>query len=174
MIWIWCWVHYYNDSRAACISFGVKLIQNTIKYPSFLRYALSWLWYHLCKRLKRLTAMRWLWITLTCLLYVVRIAQNAISTMAFGTRPLLYELFKFFNIIGIFICSGRLFQILVPSFRNEFIPNTRCAYKWLHKLRPPLSSYGWSWYANIFFKKMGLMFFTHLNISIAMAFIRDT
>ena len=55
-------------------------------------------------------------------LYVVRIAQNANSTMAFGTRPYLYELFKLFNIIGIFICWGRIFQILVPSYRYEFIP----------------------------------------------------
>ena len=44
-----------------------------------------------------------------CLLYIVCIAQNAISTVAFGTRPLLYELFKFFNIIGIFYLLREMF-----------------------------------------------------------------
>ena len=48
------------------------------------------------------------------LLYVVRIAQNAICTMAFGTRPLLYELFKFFNIIGIFY----LLREIIPDFSS--------------------------------------------------------
>ena len=93
--------------------------------------------------------------------------------MAFGTRPSLYELFKFFNIIDIFY----LLREIIPDFSSlisERIYSKTRAYKWMYKLWPPLSSYGWSWYANIFFRKMGLMFFTHLNISIAMAFIRDT
>ena len=72
------------------------------------------------------------------LLYVVRIAHNAISTMAFGTRPLLYELFKFFNIIGIFY----LLREIIPDFSSliseRIYSKTRCAYKWLYKLWPPL------------------------------------
>ena len=64
------------------------------------------------------------------LLYVARIAQNAISTMAFGTRPLLYELFKFFNIIGIFY----LLREIIPDFSSfiseRIYSKTRCAYKW--------------------------------------------
>ena len=60
------------------------------------------------------------------LLYVVRIAQNAISTMAFGTRPLLYELFKFFNIIGTFY----LLREIIPDFSSliseRIYSKTRC------------------------------------------------
>ena len=60
------------------------------------------------------------------LLYVVRIAQNAISTMAFVTRPLLYELFKFFNIIGTFY----LLREIIPDFSSliseRIYSKTRC------------------------------------------------
>ena len=123
---------------------------------------------YLCKKLNRCRNRYEVSMNNTniILLHVVRIAQNAISTMAFGTRPLLYELFKFFNIIGIFY----LLREIIP----EFIPKLLVRTSGCINFDPPLSSYGWSWYANIFFRKIGLMFSTHLNISIAMAFIRDT
>ena len=132
---------------------------------------------YLCKRLNRCRNRYAVSVNNTniYLLYVVRIAQNAISTVTFGTRPLLSELFKFFNMIGILY----LLREIIPDFcsltSERIYSKTRCAYKWLFKLWPPLLDHMVDLdMQTYFFRKMGLMFFTHLNISITMAFICDT
>ena len=91
---------------------------------------------YLCKKLNRCRNRYAVSMNNTniILLYVVCIAQNAISTMAFGTRPLLYELFKFFNIIGIFYLLSKIIPDFSSLISERIYSKTRCAYKWLYKL----------------------------------------
>ena len=160
MNFLWCRT-YLKHNR-------IPVIYHICIFVTFITY--------LCKRLNRRRHRNAVSVNNTniCLLYAVRIAQNIIFTMAFGTRPLCMSCLNSLTSLAFLY----LFREFIPDFSflisERIYSNTCCAYKWLYKSRTPLSSCGRSWYANIFFRKMGLMFFTHPNISITMVFIRDT
>ena len=92
-----------------------------IKCMTFLGYTLSWRRYSRCVQGSVDTVTVVLDMCNQCNLYFVTRCSHYIKCNCYTgiwTRPLL---FKSINIIAICMCSGGLFQILVPSYRNALI-----------------------------------------------------